>query len=154
MHLSQTHKIVNAAPPADINGAGLDGAWVNLRNHGHLTAVILLGVVGSATTITVEEAGDVSGADAQARPFQYRQEATSGGDTLEALSSASSSGLVSTTNNNTFYAVELKAAELSPGFDCVRVRLSDPGAATLAGVAYILGDARYGQEVLPSALTD
>jgi hypothetical protein len=149
--LTEVGKIVNAGPPVDINGAGLDGVYANMANYGHLTAIVKLGVTGAATTITVEKDADGSGAGT-AIAFRYRKEDTDSGDTLDALTSVAASGVACSTNNNIFYVIELDAAELGEGYPYVRVRLSDPTVATLADITYVLTGARYQQATPPTAL--
>lgn len=149
--LSEVGKIVNAGPPVDINGTGLDGVYVGMAKYGHLTAIVKLGVTGAATTITVEKDADGAGAGT-AMAFRYRKEDTDSGDTLDALTAAEASGVVCSTNNNVFYVIELDAAELGEGYPYVRVRLSDPSQATLADITYILSGAAYQQATPPTAL--
>ena len=62
--LSEKVKIVNMGPPVDVNGSGLDGDYVSLKNYKWATIVIQLGVTGAAGKITVEEAKAVDGTGA------------------------------------------------------------------------------------------
>lgn len=149
--LCEVYKIINAGPPVDINGTGLDGVYVNTRYYPHLTAIVSLGVTGAATTITVEKDADGSGTGT-AMAFRYRAEDTASGDTLDSLTTAESTGVACATADSIFYVIELDAAELGDGYPYVRVRLSDPSAATLASIVYVLGPGRYEGETLPSAL--
>ncbi len=153
--LSEKVKIVNMGPPVDVNGAGLDGAYVSLKNYKWATIVIQLGVTGAAGSITVEEAKAVDGTGAQAIGFNYRAEETAGEDTLGPLTEATAAnGITTSANDNIFYVIEISAAELSDGYDCIRVRMSDPAAATLVSMCAILSQPRFSQENLPSAITD
>ncbi|MBW2060936.1 MAG: hypothetical protein JRI95_05155 [Deltaproteobacteria bacterium] len=153
--LSEKVKIVNMGPPVDVNGSGLDGDYVSLKNYRWATIVIQLGVTGAAGKITVEEAKAVDGTGAQAMGFNYRAEETAEGDTLEALTATSAANGISTsTNDNIFYVIEISADELSEGYDCIRVRMTDPAAATLVSMCAVLSQARYSQENMPSAITD
>lgn len=151
-HLSQVCKIVNAGPPKDINGAGLDGAYVKLDTYGHLTAIVALGVTGAAATITVEKDADGSGAGT-AIAFNYRKEDTASGDTLDTLTAATNAGVATSTNDNIFYVIELDAREIGPDYPWVRVRVSDPSQATLCAITYVLSGARYQGDVPPTALS-
>lgn len=150
-HLSEIAKIVNMGAPIDINGAGLDGAYVNMKNAAHIAIVIQLGVTGAATTLTVEEHTTNSGAGT-AIAFNYRKEDTAAGDTLEALAAATLSGIALTTNDGVFYVVELDAIELTAGSPWIRARLSDPSAATLAAISAYLIPLRYAEETPPTAI--
>lgn len=147
--LYETHKIINAGPPKDINGTGLDGAYVSLKNYDHLTAIVQFGVTGAACNITVEKDADGSGAGS-AITFTYRKEDTDSGETLDAATTSAS--LATSTNNNILYVIEVDAAEIGPDYPYIRVRLSDPSVATLANIVYILSGARYQGQSMPTAL--
>ncbi len=149
MNLNEVVKIVNAGPPVDLNTAGLDGAYVDMANYDHLTALVPLGANAGAATITVEEDADGSGAGT-ARAFNYRQ-STSDGETLGDLTAATSSGVTTGATANTMTVIELKASELTDGKRFVRVRVSDPGAATIGGIIYLLSGGRYVGNTIPAA---
>lgn len=151
MHLSEVAKIVNMGAPIDINGAGLDGAYVNLENAQHCAIIIQLGVTGAATTLTIEKDADGSGAGT-AIAFDYRAETTAAGDTLDALAAATSSGIALSTNDGVFYVVEIDPKVIGGATPYVRARLSDPSAATLASMCAILTPLRYAQATPPTAL--
>jgi len=153
--LSEKVKIVNMGPPVDVNGVGLDGDYVSLKNYKWATIIVQLGVTGAAGKITVEEAKAVDGTGAQAMGFNYRAEETTGGDTPGVLTETTAvNGITTSTNDNIFYVIEISAAELSDGYDCIRVRMSDPSAATLVSMCAVLSQSRFRQESLPSAITD
>lgn len=147
MYLSEVCKIINAGPPFDANGGGLDGSYVNMRNHRHLTAIIQVGVTaGAAPAVTVEKSATGSGAGT-AIGFYLRECSTAMtavlGDLLGTLTLRASTGFGLTTTDNTFAVIELDVGELGIGYNYVRVRLSDPGAGALASICYVLSGARY-----------
>jgi len=156
MILSEVAKIINAGPPKDINGAGLDGAYVFMGNYKHLTAIIQIGVTGGAApSVTVEKSATGSGAGTQIT-FYLRECVTaynaSGGDTYYGAAGFKlKTGYGLTTTDNVFAVVELDGSELG-GYGYVRVRLSDPSAGALASICYILTEARYAEEVQPQAI--
>lgn len=152
--LTEKAKVVNIGPPIDVNGAGLDGDFISLKNYKWATIIIQLGVTGAAGTITLEEASDVAGTGAQARAFNYRAEDTAAGDTLGALTAATSAGFATSTNDSIFYVIEIASSELSAGFDTIRPKISDPSAATLVSMCAILSGPRFAGDSMPSAITD
>ena len=156
MYLSEVCKIINAGPPVDTNTAGLDGAYVSMKDYKHLTAIIQSGVsAGAVSTITVEKDADGSGVGT-AIGFNARLCSTAynaaGGDTLAAATAVAATGQAMSTTDNTFVVIELDADELGGAHQWVRVRLSDPGAAQLASIIYILSGPRYA-ETTASTLT-
>jgi hypothetical protein len=136
---------VNALPPIDINvGAQTSDAWT-MAKHSHASIILQFGVVGAATTFTLEQATDASGTSAAAMAFSYYSETTAAGDTLSARTAATASGVATGTTNNVTYIIELDAEELTDGYTWLRVQLTDPGTATVAGVSAVLSGARYAE---------
>ena len=147
MYLSEVTKIINAAPPFDANTGGLDGSYVDMKNYKHLTAIIQIGAsAGAAPAVTVEKSATGSGTGT-AIAFKLRECSTAmtaaSGDLLGTLAVRAVGGFGLTTTDNTFAVVELDVGELGVGFNYVRVRLSDPGAACLASMSYVLSGARF-----------
>ena len=147
----QAH-IVNALPPVDINGAAHNSDVWSMENYAHCTIIVQLGVTGAASTLTVEECDDFTPTNSNAIAFDYYSETTAAGDTLSARSSATSAGISTSTNDNVFYVIEVDASQLTDGYPCLRVALSDPAASTLASVVAILSGARYGETQSPTAV--
>lgn len=141
-HVGVEGHVVNALPPVDINGGANSDVW-SMAEHSHVSIVVLLGVTGAATTITVEECDDFTPSNSAAINFEYYQEETDSGDTLSARQSATTSGFAASANDNIMYVIEVDASELSAGYPNLRVVFSDPSAQTFASVAAILSGARY-----------
>jgi hypothetical protein len=136
---------VNALPPIDINvGAQTSDAWT-MAKHSHATIILQFGVVGAATTFTLEQATAADGSDAAAMAFNFYSETSAGGDTLSARTAATASGVATGTTNNVTYIIELDAAELTEDYTWLRVQLTDPGTATVAGVSAVLSGSRYAE---------
>lgn len=136
---------VNALPPIDINvSAQTSDAWT-MAKHSHVSILLSCGVVGAATTLTLEECTAADGSGATAIGFAYYAELTASGDTTGARTTATASGFATATTNNVYYVIELDAAELSDGYDWLRVQLTDPGTATVAGVSAVLSGSRYAE---------
>lgn len=153
MRLSEECKIINAGPPFDANGGGLDGVYINMENYKQFTAIVQLGVTAGTPVITVEKDADGSGSGS-AITFHYRVCATaynaSGGDTLAA--DTTSASLTVSATDNIYYVIEVDADEIGPSYPFIRVRVSDTGASDLASIVYILSGPRYAMNVAPTAL--
>ena len=146
INISEECHIVNAVAPIDINGAGASSDVFSMEGYSHASIIVTLGVTGAATTLTLEECDDFTPTNATAIAFNYYAEATAGGDTLGALTAATSAGIACGTTDGIIYVIEIDASELTDGYPCLQVELSDPSAATLASVVAILSGARYATE--------
>ncbi len=147
--LSEMWKIIGAnGPSLDINGTGLDGAYIDMELYESVCWIVNLGVNGAAVNMTVEEDADGSGSGT-AVDFRYRKEDTASGDTLEAFAASASQTLALSTNNGIFYVVERAGWELSDGKRFVRLRLDNPSSATLASIV-ALAKPRYAQNQMPT----
>lgn len=140
--LSEEAHDVLALPPQDINGGANSDVW-SMKLYTHASILVALGVTGAATTITVEECDDFVPTNTTAIPFDYYAEETAGGDTLGDRQSATASGFAASTNDNIFYRLEVKVAQLSDGRPNLRVVFSDPLAQTFAAVVATLSGGRY-----------
>ena len=150
--LAEAGHVINAVAPIDINGSGATSDVWSMRRYQHASIIVSLGVVGAATTVTVFECDDFVPTNATAIAFSYYAEVTAGGDVLEARAAATAAGFASSTNNGIFYVIEVDASQLSDGYPCMKVALSDPSAATLASVQVIQSGARYGVENSPTEI--
>ena len=139
------HFVLGTAP-VDIDAGAQTSDAFSMENWSHATIIITLGVTGAASTVTVKENTAADGSGASAIAFSYYGEATAGGDTLGARTSATSSGFATATTDGIFYVIELSAEELSDGYPWVTVHMSDPGAATFGSINVVLSGGRY-QEV-------
>lgn len=147
--LSESWKILGAnGPSLDINGTGLDGAYIDMAMYESVCWIVNLGVTGAAVELTVEEDADGSGSGT-AVDFRYRKEDTASGDTLETWAASGSQALTLTTNDSVFYVVERGAWEMSSGKRFIRLRLDDPSAATLAGIVALVKP-KYVQNQTPT----
>ena len=136
---------INALAPIDINvGAQTSDAWT-MAKHTHASILLSCGVVGAATTLTLEECTAADGSGATAIGFSYYAELTAGGDTTSARTTVGASGFATGTANGVYYTIELDASELSDGYPWLRVQLTDPGTATVAGIGVVLSGSRYAE---------
>lgn len=147
MLLHEQVKIVMGFPPA----ASGTSDYVSLKGCAKMTAILILDnattVTGSA--ITINEATTVAGGSATpllvgSSTTGYRSIDTGAGDTLASFAIASGTFTTDTTNDkNLIYVIEINAADLSDGFDCIQIANAS-GSATVIGIVYLLWPMRYG----------
>lgn len=150
--IAEAGHVINAVAPIDINGAGATSDVWSMRRYQHASIILSLGVTGAATTVTVEECDDFTPTNSTAIAFAYYAEVTAGGDVLEARAAATVAGVACSTNDGVFYVIEIDASQLTDGYPCLRVKLSDPSAATLASVQVVLSGSRYAVENSPTEI--
>jgi len=154
LDITEQGHIVNALPAKDINGAAQVSDYFSLKNYQSAIILISLGVTGATSTITVEESDDNAGSNTTAIAFRYRTEDTVAGDTFNSgYTNATTAGFATSTNDNIMYAIKIDARELSDGFPYLVVKATDPTVATLMSIQAILVNARYAQDVSPTAIT-
>ena len=145
--------VVNVLPPVDLNGSAKTGDIFHLKNYSHVDIIIQLGVTGAASTVTLKECDDVTPSASTAIAFNYYAETTAAGDTLGALTAATTSGFATSTNDNVMYVISLDASELSDGYPYLQLNFSDPAAGTIASAVAVLSGARYGEDQNATAIT-
>lgn len=144
--------VVNIIPPIDINGAGADSDVFSLENYSHADIVLTLGVTGAASTVTLKECDDFTPTNSTAIAFQVYKEETAAGDTLGARTAVAAAGFATSGNDSITYVISVDASQLSDGYPCLQLSLSDPSAATLVSAVAILSGARYAQAATPTAI--
>lgn len=158
-------QIVSGVVPVNLATAANDGDWVSLKDYGKLTVVFFkgAGAAGEDPTLTMEQAKDVSGTGAKALDFtdiytkQGSDLATIGQFTKVTQTAANTYTEATSGEEEAIWVVEFNAEDLdvSNGFACIRARVASVGATSQIGtILYLLGDARYPQEALPSAIAD
>ena len=160
-----------AAGPADINGAGVTGDYVSLKNYDRVLILIYAGdgSAGGDLTVDIYQATDVSGTDAkvlnalETGRIYTKQNASSfaavGQWTKETQATADEEYTDATSGEQVnLWALEVMASDLDVdnGFDCFRADLADPGAAKVVGMLYVLYGASYpsAPEDMLSAIAD
>lgn len=141
--IAEMYHIVNILPAHDGNTVATPEVF-SMREAAHATIIVQFGVTGAATTVTVEACDDFAATTTEAIPFAYYAETTAAGDTLGARTAATTSGFSSGANDNTFFVIEVDAAELPAGKPNLRLVLSDPGATTYVSAVAILSGMRLG----------
>ena len=144
--------IVQMIAPVDV-AAAATGDTISMENWGHVSIICGFGV-GSATTITVGECSGFGGTGRTAVTFRYAQEATGGGDVLDAaLVWASSITIVgSVAAVGGFAVIEIDADELSDGFQFLQVNVADPGASKIAAVYAVLSGGRFQEDITATVI--
>jgi hypothetical protein len=149
--LAEEGHVVQALAPVDCNGGKSSDIW-SMANYSHASIVLLLGVTGGATTVTVEECDDFTPSNSTAIAFSYYAETTAAGDTLGARTAATTAGFAASTNDGVFYVIEIDASQLTDGYPNLRVVLSDPSGATFGSITAFLSGSRYGEEQSATAI--
>lgn len=144
--------VVNILPPQDVD-TGVESDVFSMKNHGHATIIVQAGSTDAdAGNITIEECDDLTPTNDTAIAFDYYAETTAAGDTLGSRTSATTSGIDVSANDNITYVIEIDAAELTDGYPNLILKWSDPGGATYGSAVAILSGARYGKESSATAI--
>lgn len=154
------HIVAGVVPAADAFATAATTDFVNLKNYGRVTFVIVTGNATGGTangTVTVQASAVAAGSSLTAVPFKYRSCASSTSvDTWGALTAATASGFSMTAGDNYLYIVEVSGEDLVAAIDgkpfvACRVTESsnDPIDATIIA---ILSDPRYPQAIPVTAI--
>jgi len=155
---------VLGAEPADLNGAATTGDYISLKNYDRVLVLLAYGdgTAGSDPALAVYQATSVAGGSAKVLNCLetgriYRLDAA----TYAAYAALTSSTFVwskvtqatadeqyaPTDNGETvgIIALEIEASDLDAdnGFDCIRVDVSQAGAAKYGALIYLLADPKY-----------
>jgi len=153
--LVESAKVVWAAAPLDITGAGFNGDWVDLKTFRKVAVVLLTGAwAGGTAAVTLEQATDVSGTSGKALSFAYQYVSTgltSDSPTKTAVTSNTFNLSVAVTS----HVIEVLASDLdiANGFDCLRVD-SLLMANAVGIVQYVLHGPRHASPIAIAAITD
>ena len=156
--------VVPAFNPVDLQGGANDGDWVSLGKYREAIAVLFkdAGTAGDDPTVTLEQAQDFAGAGAKALTFTEifrRQNAnifTVGQRTKVTQAAAATYTDAVSAELEAVWEIPIRASMLDGdnGFHTFRMRVADVGSNAQIGAAfYILGEPRYAQEILPSAIS-
>lgn len=164
-------QIVPVMLPVDLNDGATTGDYVSLKNYERCCAVLVAGdgTAGSDVSVAFYQATDVSGTSAKVLNALetgriYTKEGTSALTavaqwTKETQATADEQWAPTDSGEQVLlWAFEIKADDLDVdnGFDCIRMDISDPGAAKIGAALYILYDAKYpvAPELMLSAIAD
>lgn len=151
INVAEQLHVVNILPPQDV-AAGVSSDVFSMKNFSHATIIVTAGSTNAdAGNITVEECDDlVPTLSPDLAAFNYYAETTAAGDTLGARTSGAAIDVSG--NDNITYVIEIDAAELSAGYDCLRISWSACGGATYGSAVVILSGARYGGDQSATAI--
>lgn len=150
--LSEQGHIVNVLPPIDITG-GVTGDRFSMKNYGHATIIVQVGVSAAAfTKIIVNECNAAASGTATAIAYTIRAEETDGGDTLGAATAVAAAGQTPSANNNIMYVIEIDASELTSGFEWIELSLTNGSNSVIASAIAILSGARHQEAVTRTAI--
>lgn len=143
-HLLETlHFVSGLDPVADALAGTVGSDVVNCENANKVVFVVHIGVGATGTsTITVEACDDVTPTNTSAIPFRYRNVVT--GDTVTALTEATTAGFTTTAGSADLILVEADVADLAAsGYGFMRLKSVEVvDSPVLAGILIILGDLR------------
>lgn len=162
-NLAEELQIAAAFIPVSLIGGANDGDWVSLKHYRHLTCVLFKapGAATEAPTITLEQATGVGGTAAKALTFtrvDKKQDTdlfTVGQFTKVTQTAAATFTHTDLGTAAAIILIDINAEDLDVenGFDCVRMRVADPGTTAQLGAGlYILSEPRYTPP--PSAIID
>jgi len=149
--LAEQIRIVPAIAPI-AGGSARSGDWVSLKGYAGVLIKVGIAMGNAATTaITVDKAKTVAGgenADGITVNRVYKHTGALGA----AISYVAQAAAASFTSSNTgsgqdVYLLDIKAAELGDGYDCVQVELGASNAANIVHADYLLYGPRYSGSV-------
>lgn len=153
INLAEQGHIVSILPPLDISG-GVTGDRFTMKNHGHASIIVQLGVtVEAATKIIVRECDAATGGTATAIAFNAYKEETLGDDTLGSRVEVAAAGITPPATDNIFYVIEIDARELTDGYPWIELAITAPSGVSILGSATaILTGSRYGNDQSETAI--
>lgn len=150
MTLVEQGHLVTMLTPQDV-AAATSSEVISMENYGHVSFICMKGA-GSACTIQVEECTGFGGTGAATKTFYYCAAATAADDVMDAaLAAATTAGVATSTSTGSLIAIEIDAAELTDGYQYVRLKCDALGTGLLAWLG-ILSQPRYGSSITPTAI--
>lgn len=135
--------------PLSVGAAATSDTFL-MEGWGHASIICAFGA-GSGTTISVGECTGFGGTGRTAVTFRFAQEATSGGDVLDAAL-AWASTITIAAGSAAFAVIEIDGDELTDGYPYLQVNIADPGTAKLATVLAVLSGGRYQKDITATAI--
>ena len=135
------------SPVADIYNGNPASDVVNLKEHGNVVFQLFQKTAGTNTgtaTVTVMAASSAASSNAAAVVFKYQKKTTGASSVYGALTAATTSGFVTTANEDTIYNICVDAADLPDGKPYVYLKLTETVNDPVTGAVLIhLYNARY-----------
>lgn len=154
--LLEEAKVVSVLAPASRNSAA-SGDYIDMKLYDKVTFILDAGGVTAGGNVIVQEAKTAAGGSAATLDFGVYHKRTASTDTYTKTSANSASShdciTIGNSSDNKTWIVEVKAAQLSPGFQFVNVKVPAAFSAALTCCIGIAHKARYAQSAPPTALT-
>jgi len=135
------------SPAADLYNGNPATDVVNLKEHGKAVFMLAQKTAGTNTgtaTVTVVAASSVAPSNTAAIVFKYKKKTTGASSVWGDLTAATTSGFVTTANEDTVYAIEVDAADLPDSKPYVYLKLTETVNDPVTGAVLIhLYNARY-----------
>lgn len=139
--LVESTKIVSAAVPIDITGAGFNGDYVSFKHYRKCAIILQTGAwAGGTAAVTLGQATTAAGGGAKALAMDYYYISTAlTSDSLVKTAVTSNTFNLSAANKLVVIEVNAYDLDLANSFAWFRVEVATPGAnADLASALYIL----------------
>lgn len=150
----KNYHVVNAlAPAADAFSGTVTTDVINMKDYGHISFVVQMGVGTTGTsTITIEACDDTTPTNTTAIPFVYQ--ACTTGDTFSGKTAATAAGFTTVAGSNKMYKIEVDSDALGAlGYSYIRLKavesVNDPVAG---GILAVLTESKYERDVQASAI--
>lgn len=148
-NIAEQGHVVQMVAPVDLSGTTSE--VLSMENWSHVSFICMKGA-GSAATVRLEECTAFAGTGHQTRTFQYMIEEVAAGDTpAAALQAATTAGIALSTATGIFMIIEVDAAELTDGYQFLRLIAADPGGS-LGGWVAVLSGGRYQKDLTATAI--
>lgn len=150
-------KLVQLTAPVTTNGAVTTDVVSTKNSHRLWIEVNLTQAVGHATSISLKQATDVSGATNKAGPSVaiWANEDTAASDTLVKQTNAASYTVAADVKNKqVVFEVDPVALDIAGGYDCVYLLLGASSQATNFVAVNLIADTKYKQATPPSMIID
>jgi len=149
-NIAEQGHVVQMLAPLSVSAA-TSSEVISMENWSHVSFICMKGA-GSSATIQLEECTSFAGAGAATRIFSYAREATAAGDTLSALTIATTAGIAMTTASGVLLVIEVDADELTDGYPYLRLKCADPGTTHLGAWVAVLSGGRYQEDVTSTVI--
>ena len=158
--LAEQAHFVNILPAVDITGGKKCQAF-NMKNHGHATILLQIGVSAAAFTKIIVQYGtataaigsDVAGNTAMAFSIYVQETAGADQNVLGARTAVAAAGYTPSANDGIFYVIEIDARELPDGNPYVQLVLTNGSNSVIASAVAILTGARFAGATQVTATT-
>ena len=147
------HVVLVLQPQGTCTTAALSGACFSMENWGHATIMVAGGIGSTETAITIKECTGIGGTGATALTYRYAEEASTGGDVLDAALTWSSSVTLGATAA-VFMVAEIDGDELADGYPYVRVDF-EAGAGNAKDLCAfaVLSGGRFQEDITATVLS-